>query len=109
MATRPPLRKAITGEPDCPGESIGLEQVDGHAPDQTEFEFRVRFELAPHVLDGANIGASTVRGQEEKEGRQVFFVQVGVAAGGDCLHGTAVLAFRANGSFAFCSALFSSG
>jgi hypothetical protein len=36
-------------------------------------------------------------------------VQVGVAAGGDCLHGTAVLAFRANGSFAFCSALFSSG
>jgi dihydroxyacetone kinase len=50
-----------------------------------------------HALEGANIRASAVRGQEEKEGRQVFFVQVGVAAGGDCNHGTAVLAFRGNG------------
>ena len=58
------------------GEPIGLEQGDGHAPDQTELEFRIGFELAQHALEGANIRASVVRGQEEKEGRQVFFVQV---------------------------------
>jgi hypothetical protein len=78
-----------------------LEQGDGHTPDQAELELGVGLELAQHALEGPEIVGPIVRGEQEIEWRQVFFVQFDVFAGDDGVHGAAVLAFRGDGPFAF--------
>jgi hypothetical protein len=61
--------------------------------------------MAHLALEGAQISRPIVSGQEKKEGREIFFVEFDVFAGGDGVHGAAVFAFGGNRAFAFGSVL----
>jgi hypothetical protein len=82
-----------------------LKQGDGHAADEALFELGLRLEMAHLALEGAQISRPIVSGQEKKEGRQIFFVEFDVFAGGDGIHGAAVFAFGGDGPFGFGSVL----
>jgi hypothetical protein len=87
------------------GEAIVLKQGNGHAPDEALFELGLRLEMAHLGLERAQIGRPVIRGKQEIEGRQIFFVEFDVFAGGDGVHGAAVFAFGGDGAFGFGSVL----